>query len=394
MYNSLVLAALLPLSGPMAGEQLASLTPPVSVVSQTLNPGDRIPVIPQRIRVAYAPDGETADRAWSPAAAPPVAIPQPVTTPTVPVQPPKAANPIPAAPPTFAATTNRPNVIELLGKLEVPTWNKAIIAAPFQARLALLKTTRQGADGQPVLVPLREGMYVVEGQVLGSLDIQLLETERAGALCKLKVAQTEAENVILLKYALDGLNTERAELAILEDANSMHEGAVVALEVNRARLRVEQAIANYQLEEYKLKVIKKEELGVQRQAVEAVDEMIRLRQLVSPMSGMIIKISRAEGGWLREGDEVLEIWQLDTLRVVCKVNANQYDQSNVDGKAVSVTTPLVNGKTEEFPGKVVFVNPSIDPGDTFDVYIDVQNRSSGNSWLLQPGRMVSVAIRL
>ena len=391
MYNSLVLASLLPLTGPAACEQFASSTSPIPVVSRIADPGDLIPVVPQRTRVAYASDGETADRAWSPAIAP-----QPVTVPVVPAQPLKTANTIPVAPPTFASTTNRPNVIELTGRLSVPKRNQVPIAAPFQAQLASLRTVRQGADGQPVLVPLREGMHVVEGQVLGNLDTRLLEAELASAHCKLKVAEAEANNEILLEYAQAGVDSENSELAILSHANAMHEGAIAAVEINRARLRVQHAIANYRLEEYKLNIIKREDLNVHRQAVKAADEMIRLRQLVSPISGMIVKISKAEGEWLREGDEVLEIVQLDTLRLILKVDASQYDPISMVDKAVSVTMPFVNGKTEVFPGKVVFVNPSIDPGNTFDVYVDVQNRPSGSSWLLLPGegRLVSATIKL
>ena len=390
MYNSLVLLAFLPLTGPTAGEGLASLTPPIPVVSWVADPGDLIPVVPpQRTRVAYASDGETADRTWNRPAGP-----QASAMPLVPAQPLKTADVVPVAPPTFASTVNPPNAIEFRGQLKIPKQNTVVLSAPCQAQLASLKTTRQGTDGQSVLVPLREGMYVVEGQVLGNFDTRLLEAERAVALCRRKVAQAEAENVILLKAARDGVKAEQAELAIWEHANSMHEGAVSMLELNRARLKVEHAIANYQLEEYKLKVIKKEDLNVHHQAVEAADEMIRHRQLVSPISGMIVKISKAEGEWSREGDEVLEIWRLDTLSVVCKVNANLYDQNNVIGKAASVTAPLLDGRTEAFPGKVVFVNPSINPDDTFDVHIDVQNRPIGSSWMLQPERMVFGVIKL
>lgn len=285
----------------------------------------------------------------------------------------------------------------------IPQWNKVPLAANFQAQLMSLKTAQRdasgrivnGPDGRPVLLPLREGMHVVEGQVLGNFDIRYLEAQRTSALCKLKVAQAEAEKEIELKYALTGVNSEKASLAILEDANSMHEGAVTKLDIIQAKLKVEQAIANYELQSYNLNVVKKEELNVQRQEVEMADVMIQLRQLVSPISGIIVKISKAEGEWLREGDEVLQIVQLDTLRVVCKVDANLYDQDSIAGKAASVTAPLPNGKTEVFPGKVVFVDPSIDSGgDVFDVYVEVQNRPSGSSWMLQPNRMVSVAIKL
>ena len=398
MYNSLVLAALLPLTGPTVGEPFAPLPTPVRaefpVTDSAVDPADRIPALPQRTRVAYASDNETPDRAWSPSAP----APQPVAVPSIPVSPPpRETNSAPfpaAAPSTFAQSANRPNEIRLHGKLDIPKWNKVILAANFQAQLTSLRTVQQGAEGQPVLVPLREGMRVVEGQVLGNLDTRLLESQRLIALCKLKVAQAEAENEILVKVALAGVNTKKGALAILEEANSMHEGAITKLEIFQAKLEVDQAVANYQLQDYNLHIIKKEELNAQSQEVTAAEEMIQLRQFVSPISGMIVKIEKAEGEWLREGDPVLEIVQLDTLRLILRVDGNRHDANSVSGKAVSVTARSVDGKAEEFLGKVVFASPIFNSDDTFDVYIDVQNRSVGNSWLLQPGRMVDAAIKL
>ena len=399
MNNSLILAALLSLSGPTAGEHVASLSSPISVeprvAESVFDSGDRIPVLPpQRVTVAYASDTETVDRVWSP----PTAV-----QPNVPsMSTPKQVSAIPATPQTFAPTTSRPGVIELPGKLDLPRYNRGVIAAHFQAQLMSLKTAQRdadgnivnGADGQPVLVPLREGMRVSEGQILGNFDTRLLEAQRTSALCKFKVAQAEAEKQIEVEYARTAVKCEQASLAILEAANSQHEGAITKLEILQSQLKVEQAVASYQLQDYNLNIVKKEEMNVQRQEVEMVDVMIGLRQLVAPLSGMIVKISKAEGEWLREGDEVLEIVHLDTLQVVCKVNANLYDANSVAGKAVSVTAPLANGKMEVFTGKVVFADPKIDSGDTFDVYIEVQNRPVGDSWLLQPGRMVSAAIKL
>ena len=387
MYNSLVLAALLPLSGPMVGERVVLLPTPVraetSVAETVIDPGDRIPVVPQQRRVAYTPDGEVPQPAWRQQAA-------------VPATPPRTANTTPAVPTTFAPVVSapRPDVIELRGKLEIPEWNRAIISAPIHAQLMLLKTEQKGLEGRSVAVPLRKGMLVTEGQVLGKFDDRELSWKRQIAEYELKVAKAEAEKKIEVEYAVKSVHTEQAGLAMLKEANSRHEGAVSQMEVLQAELKVEQALAYYELQDYNLKIIKSAEVDARAAQLAMADVLLELRQIVSPISGMIVKIEKAEGEWLREGEPVLEIVQLGTLCVVCKVNANLYDQNSVGGRGVSVTAPLPNGKTEEFPGKVVFVNPIIDSGDTFDVYIEVQNRPYGNSWLLQPGRMVSATIKL
>ena len=390
MYSSLVLAALLPLSGPTAGDQLASLSVPVRVESRVVpsavDPADRIPALPLRTRVAYAANGETPDRAWSP--------PPAVTPPGAVHQAPPPPSPPPVTPSTFAKPPNQSGVIELRGKLEVPHWNRAVVAANFQAQLMSLKTEQKSSDGQPVMIPLREGMQVVKGQVLGKFDDREISWSRKIAECELNVAKAEAEKQIEVKYAADSVRTEQAGLAMLKEANSRHEGAVSQMEVLQAELKVVQALANYELQDYNLKIVKSAEAEAKAARLSMADVLVQLRQIVSPISGTIVKVDKAEGEWLREGDPVLEIVQLGTLQVVCKVDANQYDQNSVADKAVSVVAPLPNGKLEEFSGKVVFADPKIDSGDTFDVYIDVQNRPIGNSWLLQPGRMVVAVIKL
>jgi hypothetical protein len=110
---------------------------------------------------------------------------------------------------------------------------------------------------------------------------------------------------------------------------------------------------------------------------------------------MIVRINAAEGEWLREGHEVLEILWLDTLWVMVRANVNEYEIRDLDGKQAVVQVPFPNGKTETFQGTVVFCQPKAETDDAFEVYIEVPNRRVGNFWLLQPGRRnVDVVISL
>ncbi len=407
MYNSLVLAALLPLTGPTAGEHVASLPQPEKIQLQAaVDPGDHVPVLdvkkPVRATVAYAADAETPVPAWTPpvAAAPttPVTPAAPIPSPAAPVSesvsPAAAAAPLANAPPTFAAHPSRPNTIVINGILEVPKWNDVELAANFQAQLMSLKTERKDAAGNTVLVPLREGMHVVEGQVLGNFDDRELRLSRKVAECEANVAKAEAEKLIEVKFAAIRTQKERASLGMLKEANSHHEGAISQMEVLQAELKVEEAMANFELQDYNLKVVKKAEYDAKVARLAMADVLIQLRQLVAPISGVIVKIEKAEGEWLREGDKVLQIVQLNTLRLKGRVNAKLYTHDMVYGKNVSITMPLVNGQTEEFPGKVVFADEKIVAGDEFEIFIEVQNRPSGNSWVMQPGRTVSATIEL
>jgi biotin carboxyl carrier protein len=294
------------------------------------------------------------------------------------------------------------NSVRVTGILEVPKRNHVILAAPYQSVLTSLKTEQRdregrmvtGTDSQPILIPIMEGMQVFRDQVLGGFDDRELQCNLEINECRLDVAIAEREKKIEVEYAAWSYRVAEAELEMLKEANQLHSGAVAKIEINKAMLALRQADANLRLQKYTLDEVKTREVVASEKEVAKIKVLINLRKLIAPIDGTIVRIDKAEGEWLREGDPVLEIMQLDTLRARCKVSAKYYTPDMVEGKAVTVSMPMVNGKMEEFPGKVVFAHPKVEAGDWFEVYIEVENRPSGHSWLLQPGRDVSAVIHL
>lgn len=451
MHNALVLAAFLPLAGPEAGQHIAALPPAtvirLSEVAQNkilakTDEAEKIPVLPvirttvtkpqagsgwatpvvpvQHLaqnappRLAQSPPFKSADGAnpvvpqtFAPIAEKPLA-PQPAVqaVPVSQVSDPGMITPN-ISPNNTPSIRNQdaprdPNVVLTNGILKIPKWNNVILAANYQAMLMKLQTERrddQGnivrdANGQPIIEPIREGMFVYEGQILGKFDDRELDIQLAIEQRKLDVAKAAKEKKIEVVYAARQVQTAVAALNMYKDANSRVDGAISNMEVIKAELEVSQAEANLELQKYTIDVERTAEVSVQEQSVEGMQVRIELRKLVAPISGMVVKIEKAEGEWLREGDPVLEIVQLDTLRVISRVDARYYTADMVDGKDVTVLMPMVNGRTEEFPGKVVFTDPRVTAGDEFEVFIEVQNRRVGRSWLLQPGRTITAKIHL
>jgi biotin carboxyl carrier protein len=409
MYNTLILFSLLPFSGPEAGEYLTAAPHPVviSPVAKT-TVDEQIPVLPPKPKrqiVAYPPESSATI---------PQTQRQPTQQPVVPTTAaPTRAIPSTAVPPitvsavtetntSFAQQPRESNSVRVAGILEVPKRNHVILAAAYQSVLTSLKTEQRNADGQivtgtdqqPALVPIMEGMLVFKDQVLGSFDDRELQCNLEISECKLDVAVAEREKKIEVEYAAWGYRVAEAELKMLQQANQQHEKTVTQIEINKAILALQQADANLRLQKYTLEEVKTREVTASEKEVAKIAVLINLRKLIAPIDGMIVRIDKSEGEWLREGDPVLEIMQLNTLRARCKVSAKYYTPDMVDGKDVTVSMPMVNGQTEEFPGKVVFAHPKVEAGDWFEVFIEVENRPSGRSWLLQPGRDVSAVIHL
>ncbi|MDR0522509.1 MAG: HlyD family efflux transporter periplasmic adaptor subunit [Planctomycetaceae bacterium] len=272
------------------------------------------------------------------------------------------------------------------GFLELPKRNHVVLAATERAVLMSLKTEQKEESGQPVMIPVAEGMNVVKGQVLGNFDDRELRSTQKINESQLEVAVAEKNKKIEIVYAAHGVMVAHAELQMMRDANRQHEKTFSEIEIRKAELAYEQTKANLDLQKYTIEEVKSREVTVRENELERTKVLIALRQLISPIDGMIVKINAAEGEWLREGDPVLEIVNLDTLLVRGNVSIKEYEISDMDGKTASVLVTLSNGKRETFEGKVVFCNPKVEAGNFFHIYIEVQNRRNGKFWLLQPGR--------
>ena len=322
-------------------------------------------------------------------------LPLPQTTEYVPsipaVAPPQtvqnAASPVAPAPTTKQA--------RLGYGLSMPTReNYVVLSASEGAKLMSLATERRDADGnivhdsngKPVMVPLTRGMNVVQGQVLGKFDNRELHSILQINQSQLEVAKAEREKEIEIKYAATSVQVATAEFQKMLEANERIPGTFPAMEVIRARLKVAEADAYLDLQKYNIDVVATAKVTVQESEVDRVKVLIGLRQLVAPIDGIIVKIDAAEGEFLRVGDPVLEIMRLDTLWVQVEAKISEYTHGDLDGKQATVRVVLPGDRTETFQGKVVFCNPKVIAGGTFEVFVEVQNRRSGNFWLLQPGR--------
>ena len=286
------------------------------------------------------------------------------------------------------------------GYLELTRYNHIVLPATERAVLQSLKTEQRDTDGNiirdtegnPVMIPIRKGMTVFKGQVLGNFDDRELRSALKINEKQLEVAKAERDKVIEKDFARQGVLLAKAEFEALEETNRKHEKTTPAIELRKAELAWSQAYANFELQTYTIDEIKTREVAVRESEQERTEVQIELRQLVAPIGGMLTEIYAAEGVWLREGDPVLEIMQLDTLWVRKQYSALQYEARDLLGKQVTVNVTLARGRVETVQGTVFHCYPKILHGDVFDVYVEVQNRRIDNYWLLQPGHRADIVI--
>jgi len=191
-------------------------------------------------------------------------------------------------------------------------------------------------------LPVREGSLVTEGDVIAKVDQRIAILQEKAALNRLQVADKEATNRISVEYAKATAEVAWAEILAAEAANARVPGTVTTSELRR-------------LKRYKNK-----------------------------------------GEWVQPGEPVLRMIRLDVLRVEGQVDPNLYSPSEIDGRPVTVEVALERGRREQFKGKIVFADPTIQSNNTYRVWAEVNNGLSpdGRHWLLGPGRTATMTIHL
>lgn len=109
--------------------------------------------------------------------------------------------------------------------------------------------------------------------------------------------------------------------------------------------------------------------------------------LYSPIDGVVIRKNVVEGQYVAEGEPLFEVADLSRVWIKARVYEDRLATVRV-GAPIEATTRAYPGET--FPGKVAFVDPTLDPATrTVGARFDLRNPGGK----LRPGMYASVTIR-
>ncbi len=260
--------------------------------------------------------------------------------------------------------------------------------------VTLMDEAEVPAQEPGVLIELnaREGQHVAEGDLLARVDDRQACKLEEIAKYKLDVAEQEAGNDVNVRYAQKTWEVAKAEYQQALETNKRHANTIPQIELRRYALKVDEAALQTEQAGHDLKIagvsvsVRKGELDAARLDVER-------RQITAPFDGIIDKRHLHRGEWVRPGDPVLHMVRMDRLRIEAFLDASRISPGEVDGKPVAVTVTLAHGRTEQFPGKITFVSPTVEAGPRFLVKAEVINRKENDQWLLRPGQNAQMAIQ-
>lgn len=243
------------------------------------------------------------------------------------------------------------------------------------------------APGVLVNLNVTEGQSVARGEMLGQIEDaeQKLEAERKRF--DLEMARKQVENRAALEYALKEVAIFEEQLARAKNSRESLKSSISLKEIEELKLAYERAALDVQKGKYDLEVANLMR-QVKQSEVALAEQQIERRRVQSPASGIVSTIDRQAGEWVQPGERVLRIVRLDLLRAEGFIDAREA-LDNIAGSTVTVTVDGPANKSLVFEGKLVFIDPEVEPATG---QVRVRAEIANSDLKLRPGMRASMVI--
>jgi macrolide-specific efflux system membrane fusion protein len=238
-----------------------------------------------------------------------------------------------------------------------------------------------------------EGQYVSHGQLLAQIDDRQPRLDKLAAELQRNAALAKAQDDIEVRYAEAALAVAAAKLDRAVTIDRKSPGGVTQQEIQE--LQLARRRDELQIERSKLEMrVAQMNADVQEAAVKSADDAVTRRQIVSPIDGVVVTLFHEKGEWVASGEEVVQVIRIDRLRVEGFLNATDVGPEQAAGRPVSVEVELAGGRIGRFAGRIVFISPLVQAGNSYRVRAEVENRTENGSPLLRPGMTATMTIAL
>ena len=242
-------------------------------------------------------------------------------------------------------------------------------------------------------IPVREGQQVAVGDLLVQIDDAIALMQREVAEYKLEVAKKQAADDVDVRFATAAADVAEAEYQLAVEANKRVPGTVPQARVRELLLEHRKMVLSIE-KARKDRAVAALEANVAEAELRAADVNLKHRRVIAPLDAVVVELSRHEGEWAQAGEPLMRLVRIDRLRVEGFLNTKNHRHSEIQGRPVTVSVELAHGKTETFPGKIVYVKPLVEAGGEFLIRAEVENRKDKDIWLLSPGISAEMTIQL
>lgn len=230
-------------------------------------------------------------------------------------------------------------------------------------RLSLFERANLASERTGIIdrVKVREGDEVAANQIVAELRNNTIQAALA-------TAEMQANNDIDLRFARKATDLAALEYAKSMKVNESAAGTVPEIELRRLRLAVDKSMLQVEQAEHLLDVL--------RLQCEEKRALLNTCKIAAPWSGVVIRVLKRPGEGLREGEAVVEIADLSRLRAEVYVpHADTWRLQVGQDVRLQLDAPDESEeKPRAFPGKVVFIEPRVDPvTQKVRVWAEIQN---------------------
>lgn len=237
---------------------------------------------------------------------------------------------------------------------------------------------------------------IKKDEILVQLDDRQAVMAVNVAEAKKESAEIQMKNDVNVRYAIAAHAVADAEIKKADEANHKVPNTVPDVEYNRLVLSKTQANLQIEQAQQELKVAA-QNYNVSMAELDAAKLDQTRFEIHSPHDGVVMEIFRKEGEWLKPGDPILHLVQMNPIRYSFRIESKTPPES-VFGQPVKLFIPTIG---REVQGTVTFIKPSHDIGDMYQVWVDIENtwqpfKNQSETaiqkgyWILQPGMRAEV----
>lgn len=246
------------------------------------------------------------------------------------------------------------------------------------------------ADGLIEQLLADEGDVVGKGEVLLKIDSRVARAELEVAKKEYETAEKQAAQTAEVDYAKSASEVADAEYqsekALYDKGSSTFAQARrKLLEAERARLAIKVAEVKHEQERLAADVAKAK--------VDAAQVQLDLYNVSASYDGVIVNRLRDRGEWIRSGEPVLRLMNMDEMKVEGMVETNGLSIVDLEGAPMKITVAVTPDQVVEFDTRVEFVSPEIEQR-RIRVSSRVRNSKVGEAWILRDGMIATMEIKI
>jgi macrolide-specific efflux system membrane fusion protein len=234
---------------------------------------------------------------------------------------------------------------------------------------------------------IAEGVTVDSDAILGKIDDLEARLILERAKTELMIAQKLVENDIKVRFARKSQEVAQAELKRSLESVEKFPKSVSQTEIDRLRLLADKALL-----EIEQATLDHEQATLSRllkqNDVDRATLQLERRQIKAPFPGMVVQWKKQRGEWVEPGTPVVRMIRLNRLRAEAFVPSKSLP-TDLAGRAVTLLVDLPGKPKSKFVGKLVFVDPEIDPVNN---QVRIRAEIENSDLILRPGQSGAMVI--